>query len=114
MSANDKCTRCGNPTDNGRLLCSSCYGLGKVPDTAPIPPKKPSSRAYYTSAIDGPKKALLTGPYDTHQEALDMVDAARDKAVKLDPMAWFYAYGTCSIERGLRPLPQGKLNGVMA
>lgn len=71
------------------------------------------SRVYYTSVIDGDNKALLTGPYDTHQEALDMVDAANAKACELDHKAWFYAYGTCSIDRdkwGERPLPQGKLN----
>ena len=75
------------------------------------------SRAYYTSVIDGSQTGLLTGPYATHQEALDMVDTARDKAVELDHRAWFYAYGTCSIDLekwGERPLPQGKLNEVLA
>lgn len=74
------------------------------------------SRVYYTSAIDGSRHALLTGPYDTHQQALDMVEPARDKAVELDPKAWFYAYGTCSIDMdglGERAVPQGKLNGFM-
>ena len=28
-----KCVRCGNLTENSRLLCGPCYGEGKIPDT---------------------------------------------------------------------------------
>jgi hypothetical protein len=68
---------------------------------------------YYVSVINGSAYALLAGPFDGHQMAIDKVDAARDKAVEHDQMAWFYAFGTCSIDLskwGDRPLPLGKLN----
>lgn len=71
------------------------------------------SLVYYASVIDGNRKGLLGGPYDTHQEALDKVDVACSKACELDLRAHFYAYGTCSIDLekwGDRPLPQGVLN----
>lgn len=28
-----KCERCGKDADSGRMLCGSCYGEGKIPDT---------------------------------------------------------------------------------
>jgi acetyl-CoA acetyltransferase len=67
--------------------------------------------AYYVSVIDGPRKGLLVGPLNTHDEALALVNAARDKANDLDPRAAFYAFGTASID--LDPgqtAPKGKLN----
>ena len=55
---------------------------------------------YYVSVIDGPRHALLAGPFVTHREALDMVDAARRVAVEVDRKSWFYAFGTCRAETG--------------
>ena len=68
---------------------------------------------YYVSVIDGSQKALIAGPFASHEQALLTVQSANDKACELDPKAWFYAYGTCSITRQLddtRPLPIGVLN----
>jgi hypothetical protein len=56
------------------------------PDTQPGP--------YYVSAIDGPKSALVSGPYADHATALALVDRARDIASDNDPRAWFAAFGT--------------------
>ncbi len=50
---------------------------------------------YYVSVIDGPRKALVEGPFATHAEALARVDAARDECT--DPRAWFMAWGTARV-----------------
>lgn len=62
-------------------------------DTPQTPDPRPGN--YYVSAIDGPRTALLLGPFPTHQQALDEVDTGRDMACDLDPRAHFYAFGTC-------------------
>ena len=66
---------------------------------------------YYVSVIDGPRFGLLRGPFDAHDEALARVDETRKAAESLDPRAWFYAFGTCRVERET-PLKPGKLNDV--
>jgi len=68
---------------------------------------------YYVSVINGSAKALLAGPFDGHQMALEKVEPARQAAIKLDYFACFYAFGTASIDLekwGDRPLPVGRLN----
>ena len=56
---------------------------------------------YYVSVIDGDRFNLLAGAFRTHEQALEMVDAARNAALEYgDPKAWFYAYGTCKMENG--------------
>jgi len=67
---------------------------------------------YYVSVMEGPKYALLAGPYATHDEALANKQDVMNKAVELDPKAWFYAFGTASIVSE-KPLPQGKLNSYL-
>ena len=58
---------------------------------------------YYVDVVDGPKVNLLAGPFRTHEEALKMVDPARDLALNYgDPKAWFYAYGTSKWANGYR------------
>lgn len=51
-------------------------------------------RYYYASVIDGDRKGLLMGPFDTHQEALDAVPRPKKLAYAADPKAPWYAYGT--------------------
>lgn len=67
---------------------------------------------YYVSVVDGPRKALLLGPFtNNHQAALDMVEKVRAKAEELDPRAVFYAFGTCRLEGGDKvPIRAGSLN----
>ena len=55
---------------------------------------------YYVSVLNGSQKGLLAGPYDAHQEALDMVEPARKIAQEVDPWAWFHAFGTCKMPEG--------------
>ncbi len=62
---------------------------------------------FYVSVVDGPKFALLAGPFQTHQEALDMVDKARTEGEKHDPWACFYSFGTVKMKNGYT---EGSLN----
>lgn len=58
------------------------------------------ARKFYVSVIDGPRFNFLAGPFDTHEEALAKVDAARAKANEVNDRAWFYAYGTAQAPEG--------------
>ena len=62
-----------------------------------------AGRVFYVTVIDGPRKGILLGPYDTHREALDNVSHGRNLAESADPRVAFYAFGTCSAPRA-RPL----------
>jgi len=64
---------------------------------------------YFVSVQDGKRRALLTGPYPTHQAALDAVSAVREKACEVDPRGHFYAYGTARLHDG-EPERHGMLN----
>ena len=58
---------------------------------------------FYVSVLNGPRLALLAGPFQTHEEALAMVDQARETAQRIDPWAWFYAFGTVKMMTGHQP-----------
>lgn len=62
----------------------------QAPDTAPGP--------YYVSAVDGSHKVLASGPYQTHAEALALVDRALHLADQHDGRAWFAAWGTVRMQ----------------
>lgn len=68
---------------------------------------EPGRRYYVSVQNDASDYRLLLGPYDHHQEALDNVDRGRDLAHAADPRAFWYAYGTCSME-GTRPTIFGR------
>lgn len=51
------------------------------------------AKHFYVSAIDGPRKHLVAGPYSSHDEAKGMVDHVR-KHADSDPRAHFMAWGT--------------------
>ncbi len=53
--------------------------------------------SYYVSAVDGSRSALASGPYDTHAEALAAVEVVRERAVRQDGRAHFYAFGTVAM-----------------
>lgn len=57
----------------------------------------PPGTNYYVSTIDGSRYALLAGPFATHSEACKWVDRVRDEACRVDPRAWFYAFGTTAM-----------------
>jgi hypothetical protein len=55
------------------------------------------SRKFYASVYrDGQGFRMLAGPFDTHEEALAHVDAARTKAHEVDRKSAFDAFGTSS------------------
>lgn len=58
--------------------------------------------AYYVSAVDGSRKAVVCGPYATHAEALAEVSSVRDRVCELLPEAWWYGWGTCGSDDPLR------------
>ena len=63
-----------------------------------------SARFFYVSVIDGKRRALLAGPYDTHAEALALVEQVRRKAYDIDPKSHFYAFGTAGSDEELKTL----------
>lgn len=58
-----------------------------------------AGRVFYVSVIDGRRKGILLGPYETHQDALDNVKRGRELAEEVDCRAAFFAFGTCSAPR---------------
>ena len=58
---------------------------------------------YYVSAIDGSKYYLMSGPYESHQSALDHVDRVRYIAEENDRRAVWMSFGTCRKEGETRP-----------
>ena len=62
-------------------------------------------RFYYVSCIDDSsrqRKALLSGPYGSHTEALSMVPTVRRKAEEADPRACWYFFGTAGSDEALK------------
>jgi hypothetical protein len=49
---------------------------------------------YYVSSIDGERRFLVAGPYDTHERALSLVEAVREHVDSLDPRSHFMWWGT--------------------
>jgi len=64
---------------------------------------------YYVSVIDGPRRALLAGPWAHHRDALAHVRAVNELACSLDPRAHWFAYGTARVDPDEQP-PVGRLN----
>ena len=54
----------------------------------------PQPGRYYVTAIDGPRRYFLAGPWPTHVEALAQVEVVRRYAERTDPRAFWMAYGT--------------------
>ena len=78
---------------------------------------------FYVSVIDGPRIGadievkrfgLLAGPYETHAEAIDKVDAVRKIAEQVNVWAHFYAFGTCKLKEPLNGVyPVGRLSHLL-
>ena len=54
----------------------------------------PEHKHFYVSAIDGPRKHLVAGPYASHDEAKGRVEDVRKHADERDGRAHFMAWGT--------------------
>ena len=68
------------------------------------------TRVFYVTVRNDSRHGWLAGPFETHQEALDTVPAAKVLAMKADPMAHFYGFGSASLPRELEKLPKGVFN----
>jgi hypothetical protein len=83
---------------------------------APARPQRPNDNrgenmiGFYVSVINGKRRALLLGPYPSHDAALADVDLGRKLAERVDPMAGFFAFGTARVENPT--LPVGKLESL--
>jgi hypothetical protein len=103
--------RGSGPAPAGYVRCASpdCGSEGShyhpqvAPELVPLEDadrQRPDPRPgfYYVSAIDGARKVFARGPFPTHREALDRVDATRTAVEKVDPRAPWYAWGTARSE----------------
>lgn len=69
---------------------------------------------YYVGVIDAPaRRGLLLGPVPRHAGVLAVVDLVAEWVRARDPMAAFYAFGTCRIAPDVAP-PDGSLNDHLA
>lgn len=62
---------------------------------------------FYVSIIDGDRFNVVAGPFQEHQQALDMVDPARKVGNEVDWKSHFYGWGTVKMATGHT---EGKLN----
>ena len=71
---------------------------------------------YYTSVMNDSrsdrKVGLLSGPYETHQQALDALPAAKRLALDADSAAAFYYFGTLSISA--EPYPAAAFRSLLS
>lgn len=73
----------------------------------------PDTTAFYVSAIDGDRDWLISGPYDTHQQALDDVDRVRELICAQDGRGHFMAWGTAGFRGAREEAPQGAANALL-
>lgn len=97
-----------SPSENGVKFSVPALGVAGSntridADGAETPvPMAVRSKKYYVTMIRDPGKnqrvARLAGPFDTHEEALSHVDAAKEYAYEVDPKSAFDAFGTSGVE----------------
>ncbi len=70
---------------------------------------------FYVSAIDGPKRCLMAGPYATHELALADVDRVRTIVCNADGggRGWFMAWGTAGYPNTHGDAPSGNANALV-
>lgn len=81
----------------------------RSPATTPEAPD-PRPGAYYATVRDGKRAGILAGPFRTHRAALDVVDAATEKAMEVNDRGIWYSYGTARFEA---PVGPGVLNELL-
>ena len=67
---------------------------------------------YYISIKDGKRRALVVGPFKTHDEALGLVCKAMVAGREVDPASHFYAWGTAKRANGHHEGIMNKILGV--
>jgi hypothetical protein len=97
------------------------HGAGNVGDYQTVPPTDAppngETKKFYVTMVREPgpnqRVAWLAGPFDTHDDALAQVTAARKKAEEVDPRAVFDAFGTSGLTMPEGKHPPGKLNEML-
>lgn len=69
---------------------------------------------FYAYVRNGAAVGLLAGPFDTREQADDMVEPARLEAMMICPLAHFYEFGTAVVRSLNGVLPSGKLNARLS
>lgn len=55
-------------------------------------------KRYYVTMIRGERVARLAGPFERHEDALALVERARNAAYEVDPRSHFDLFGTAGVE----------------
>lgn len=61
------------------------------------------ARSYYVSCVDGERRALVCGPYPTHEQALADVHRVSVAAAERWPESWWYSWGTAGSDTHSEP-----------
>jgi len=87
-----------NVSDDGHaitLRTAEERGAAASPHVDGTPPAAGSAaKHFYVSAINGPRRHIVAGPYGSHEAALSRVGDVRDHAAKSDPFSEHYSWGT--------------------
>lgn len=67
-------------------------------DTAEATTRTDTGARYYVTVQDDPRVGFLAGPFETHAEALAVVEAAKIEAHKANRWSAFYAFGTACVK----------------
>lgn len=92
-------------------LCDALDRASRLYQSTRTPP--PPGARFYVSAVRGEHFALVAGPYATHEEALDVLPAAKRLAHTVDRRSVFDAFGTCNLAPDGSPFPEGVLNAQL-
>ena len=71
---------------------------------------KQPREAFYVSVVDGTRRGLLVGPFDTREQALAEVETVRAYVTRWDDRAHFYGFGTARWSGPAGRMPAGRLN----
>ncbi|MCB8986727.1 MAG: hypothetical protein H6661_03135 [Ardenticatenaceae bacterium] len=86
------------------------YTHGKPASPLAQEPVVDPDRLFFVTVRNDSRNGFLAGPFETHQEALDLVPQARQLAHARDPWAAFYSFGTASLPRNYPSMPTGIFN----
>ena len=53
---------------------------------------------FYVTIVRGKRVAVLSGPYETLDDATRVIEIARQKALETDPWYWFDSFGVTKYE----------------
>lgn len=112
--AQDSAAQMRLPFDQGKPVPKRAAPI-PVADHGPQKPDTSRSGNFYVTTHDPGGNAgkgrhgFLLGPYANHQDALDRVRPARDKAYNVDPKSHWYAFGTARMNAD-EPGAPGVLN----